>query len=261
MPKIKYKGKRITVSNPETLDGTDVDTIPLSSLFVSTDSHGKKWAFTIKELEDHTKRCDELNNFYAKENFSVRDMKKLKGMSDYLAEFFKNYTKDKEPYLDVISDETVEQMMSLYNRSGMRCLDADFEDSVRAKYSHQELEDLSDIDISLQDLVRGEAFSQFKQYYENLPQAEKDAIDAYPGVKEKLKSVGLGSSFSTILKLPKESCLGGTSEVCRFLASNVQMAKDIKKINASGIDSEVKESKSTTSTDDLEALISRHFKL
>lgn len=230
MPDIVYENESVNVANEVTTGLDLVQDIAPDDLFVSeADSDGKRYGFDIHEIEDYMLDNQSINNFYTQplEAFSINDLAELRGRSAKIAAFLSNYVKSCENQIQLISPQTLLQIKLLGLRAGGYPRDREFYEEIKNKYSPDEIAQLEHAGLHIQDVARGEAFDRFKNYYAQLSDAEKDAIDAFPGVQKILKLTRGMNSLRDIFNLPPESCLGGTAGACEAIATMVQNVRDI----------------------------------
>lgn len=230
MPDILYSGQSISVSNKTTLDlAESVEDISPDRLFVSEpDANGQRYAFDIAEIEEYLTETKSLMNFYSKpkQPFSVNDLQALKKRSPIISNLIEQYFSSSRESLDKISPQTILQINLLSKRAGIFTQDKEFFESVRRRYSPEELAALESAGTSLQDIARGDAFARFKNYYKQMTETEKEALHQFPGVLNTLRMTGL-SRFDDILVLKPESCLGGTAGACSEIAKSIAYMKSL----------------------------------
>lgn len=234
MPKITYEGKEVDVSNDETTEGDEITQIPIGRLFISEpDKMGKQYAFDLVELETYIINNDTLNNFYAKPsgtNFSIKDIEELQRRSPRIKKYIDDYLQKNHELYDKISEETLKQMELFLKHTGYVIRDDKFLSNIEKKYSSNELSAFEQTGVTLNDLARGEAFDQFKKYYQYLPEEEKKAIDTFPGIQKEFARYSLGNSLQNIFYLKGASCLGGTTGVCGIIVTAGKFYKQIKEL-------------------------------
>lgn len=237
---VNYKGEIIIVENAITLEGDPITSIPAERLFVGqADSYGDRYAYDIKEIETYIEKFKKPDTIYTKpkEAFSVQDLLDLSQRSPKIKEFLINTLNQTKKTADEISQETLEQMKIFAKH--VRGSPTEFKEeeltSIMRKYS-EELDAFGDTEVSIWDLLRGDAFDKFKKYYHNLSDSEKSAIDALPAVKEVFAMFGLRKSVAEIFDLKGESCLGGTAGICKAAIASVEFLHSLEKARGAIVD-------------------------
>lgn len=247
MPELQYKGKTVVVANEETTEADWIIDIPSRDLFISNaNKRGKRFAFSLIEIENYVKEHGLLINFYniPRSAFSVSEMKELIQRSTFIAQFIAQYIDQSQVYASLISEETLQQMESLVKHCSHIIDDPRVLKAIKQKYTEEELEELQENGISIHDLGRGLAFQQFKTYYQALSAKEQHAIDHFPGVAQQFQQYGLKDSLRTIFNLHSDACLGGSAGVCREIIERIQLFRLAKEAFTSNTTEEIMDSES-----------------
>lgn len=238
----------MVVANEETTETDWVIDIPLKDLFISNANKlGKRFAFSLIEIENYVKEHGQLINFYTipRTAFSVSETKELMQRSTLITQFINQYIENSQAHAALISEETLKQMESLVDHSSQVINDPQFLKAIKQNYTEEELEELQENGISIHDLARGLAFQQFKSYYQALSVKEQHAIDHLPGIAQKLQQYGLKDSLKTIFNLHSDACLGGSAGVCREIIERMKLFRLAKEALAAMIpDEEIMDSDS-----------------
>ncbi|WP_133134807.1 hypothetical protein [Legionella nautarum] len=204
----------------------ELTAIPLARLFVCEPdpTTTNRYAFDIREIENYVTTFGQVLNFYTESSFSPNDLRKLFEMSSLLKTHIMTLLNNSVSH---ISPQTIYEMDVFVSNAAKPS--KKLRKVMEKKYKKSELREMQQARVDLNDLIRGEVFSNFKDYYRRLDEKEKTAIDNFPGVKLLLKSYHLGDSLSNIFNLPADSCLGGAAGVCKKIINTLKIVDDLKK--------------------------------